>query len=180
MKKFIELIKEENIFVPRNIEGRKEKIKQQLLKTLSQKVIEGDIEINCNLIPDNFTSKTEIINGNVDIINCKSLKFFKKLKEVNGFFECTANDLTSLEGSPEIVNGWFSCISNQLTSLKDGPKSVKKWFSCSFNQLTSLEGCPKTVGGNFGCSNNKVKFTKEDVKKYCKVGMKIFNKNNQL
>ena len=75
MKKFIELIKEvlkeENIFVPRNIEGRKEKIKQQLLRKLDQKVIEGGIIINCKFIPDNYISKVEIINGDVIIENGK-------------------------------------------------------------------------------------------------------------
>ena len=148
MKKFIDLIKEEDIFVPRNIEGRKEKIKQALLKQLDQKVIDGDVEIDCKLIPDNYIAKVELINGDVHVKKCNSLKFFKQLKEVNGSFVCEGNKLTSLEGCPEIVQDNF-------------------W--CNHNYLTSLKYCPKTVNGSFSCYNNKVELTVKDVEEYCDV-----------
>ena len=42
-------------------------------------------------------------------------------------------------------------------------------FYCYDNKLTSLEGSPEIVKGNFTCSRNKKKFTKDEVKKHCKV-----------
>lgn len=73
--------------------------------------------------------------------------------KVNGYFDCSCNELTSLEGCPKIVNGTFYCYGNNLKSLK---------------------GCPEVVSGNFYCHSNKVKFTKRDVRKHCKVGQIIF------
>jgi len=69
-------------------------------------------------------------------------------------FDCEGNQLTSLEGTPQTVGGNFYCGKNQLTSLEGAPQTVGRDFSCSNNQLTSLEGCPQTVGGNFFCYNN--------------------------
>jgi len=143
-----EVLKEETIFVPRNIEGRKEKVKQTLLKQLDQKIINGFIKIDGEYIPDNFIAKVEKINGSARIQNCKNLKFLKNLKEVTDDFYCSWNRLTSLEGCPEIIGNNFSCDFNQLTSLKNGPKIVK---------------------GFFYCQNNKEQFSKEDVEKYCDV-----------
>jgi hypothetical protein len=90
-------------------------------------------------------------------------------KEVGGGFSCHYNQLTSLEGCPKEVGGHFYCHNNQLTSLEGCPKEVGGHFSCSYNQLTSLEGCPKEVGRDFCCHNNKKEFSKEEVKRVCKV-----------
>ena len=67
------------------------------------------------------------------------------------------------------VGGYFDCSYNQLTSLEGCPTSVGMYFDCSHNQLTSLEGCPTSVGGNFRCSYNKTEFTEKDVRSICKV-----------
>ena len=87
--------------------------------------------------------------------------------------DASSKGITSLEGSPETVVGNFHCSGNKLTSLEGAPKTVGGYFSCSFNKLKSLKGAPKIVKGDFVCRNNPVKFTKEDVKKVCKVGGKI-------
>jgi hypothetical protein len=44
------------------------------------------------------------------------------LKIVYGDFSCKDNQLTSLEGCPDIVCGSFHCNNNQLTSLVGGPQ----------------------------------------------------------
>jgi hypothetical protein len=93
---------------------------------------------------------------------------------VNSYFDCADNKLTSLKGAPKEVNGDFYCTRNRLTSLEGGPTEVKGDFDCYNNKLTSLEGCPKEVGRNFSCYKNSTKFTKEDVKKVCEVGRKIY------
>jgi hypothetical protein len=75
---------------------------------------------------------------------------------VEGYFDCSYNQLTSLEGAPKTVEGGFSCYDNQLTSLEGAPEVVEGNFNCSYNQLTSLEGAPEVVEGNFNCSYNQL------------------------
>ena len=71
---------------------------------------------------------------------------------IYGEFSIASMGLVSLEGCPGIVNGSFDCSHNQLTSLKHAPEDVVD-FDCSHNQLTSLAGCP-TTPGELVCANN--------------------------
>jgi hypothetical protein len=73
-----------------------------------------------------------------------------------GDFQCSYNNLISLEGAPASVGGDFRCSYNKLTSLEGAPASVGVDFYCSYNQLTSLEGAPASVGGYFNCSSNQL------------------------
>ena len=77
-------------------------------------------------------------------------------KSVSGDFSCHNNQLTTLEGAPQSVGGNFRCHINQLTTLEHSPQSVVGGFECYSNQLTTLEGAPKSVGGDFNCVNNKL------------------------
>ena len=94
-------------------------------------------------------------------------------KEVRGKFYCIGNLLTSLEGAPEKVGEIFNCRNNNLVSLEGAPKEVGWDFDCSGNKLKSLKGAP-IKAGNFNCGNNTTKFTKDDVKKVCKVEGDIY------
>jgi len=95
-------------------------------------------------------------HGDVDFLNEKLTKIPLKFNNVAGYFRCSHNKLTTLEGSPKEVGGNFYCNNNQLTTLEGGPKEVGRDFSCSNNQLTTLEGGPEFVGGDFSCSYNKL------------------------
>ena len=66
-------------------------------------------------------------------------------------------------------SSYFNCSYNNLTSLDGAPKTVGSDFYCDNNKLTSLVGAPKTVGGSFDCSDNPVKFTKQQVRAVCDV-----------
>jgi hypothetical protein len=143
----LKIFKENNILVPRNLELRHEKFKQQQARIFQQEIIEGNITIDKDFYLDFTNVKTKKIIGNVYIRINKIPLWFKNI-EIDGSFICSGNELTSLEGSPQIVNGGFDC---------DG------------NNLTTLEYCPKYVTNNFDCSNNKVKFTEEDVKTHCNI-----------
>jgi hypothetical protein len=77
-------------------------------------------------------------------------------KSVSGDFSCHNNQLTTLEGAPQSVGGNFRCHINQLTTLEHSPQNVVGGFECYSNQLTTLEGAPKSVGGDFNCVNNKL------------------------
>jgi hypothetical protein len=118
------------------------------------------------------------VNGGVDLNNMRISKLPIKFRNVSGYFYCSHNQLTSLEGAPKYVGGSFYCADNQLTtlegapqivgddfycyqnqltSLEGAPQKVDGYFDCSVNQLTSLEGAPKSVGGRFRCSKNQLK-----------------------
>ena len=97
------------------------------------------------------------MNGHFDcgfqvLTDFKGVKFGK----VSGDFRCENNQLTTLEGAPQIVGKHFYCSANQLTSLEGAPHSVGGDFYCSDNQLTSLEGAPHSVGVTFYCNNNQL------------------------
>jgi len=77
-------------------------------------------------------------------------------QSVGGDFYCSENQLTTLEGAPQKVDGSFLCSKNQLTTLKGAPQSVGINFDCSRNQLTTLEGVPQSVSINFDCSRNQL------------------------
>ena len=97
-------------------------------------------------------------------------------KEVGWSFSCHGcPKLESLEGCPQKVGGDFYCIyCSKLESLEGCPKEVGWGFSCyGCPGLESLEGCPKKVGGDFHCKNCGIKFTLNEVNKYCNVKGKI-------
>ena len=90
---------------------------------------------------------------NCSTTQLKSLKGGPRV--VRGRFDCSGNELTSLEFAPEIANSFY-CGMNQLTSLEHGPKHVIGDYWCDNNELITLEGAPKTVvNGIFNCSTNK-------------------------
>ncbi|MCW3498654.1 hypothetical protein [Burkholderia cenocepacia] len=110
------------------------------------------------------------VNGMV-FLNGKRLTGIPvQFNKVSKSFDCSQNQLTSLDGAPRIVGKSFDCSQNQLTSLKGGPQIVGSSFICSQNQLTSLEGSPQIVGkdkdldsrqnqiavGLFDCSCNRL------------------------
>jgi len=125
-----------NLLIPRRIEGRVEKYVQSVL----QKYIK---------------------DGNKGGLNLSGLKLTKlpsnlKNVSVTGYFDCSNNNLTSLDGAPASVDRHFDCSSNNLTSLDGAPRSVGLSFYCGNNKLTSLVGAPSSVGGYFDCHSNKL------------------------
>ena len=109
-------------------------------------------KINYTVRPDG----TVDVEGNINLNSMNLKKFPIKFGVVTGYFDCSHNQLTSLEGCPEKVRSYFSCNFNQLTSLEGCPGKVDGGFHCSHNLLTSLEGCPKKVKGSFDCSRNQL------------------------
>jgi len=61
------------------------------------------------------------------------------------------------------VGEHFDCSRNQLQTLEGAPREVGGYFNCSYNQLTTLEGAPREVGEEFDCSHNPV--SEEKLKK---------------
>ena len=165
----------ENILVPRNLEGRQDKLKQEAIKLLSQETIKGDFQLYDYMldIPEELI-KVKIINGNFYCcgLDLKELpKWFEKLTIGDKFF-CSHNQLTSLKGCPQTIGGDFSCSFNQLTTLEYGPQTVGGNYSCYNNQLTSLKGCPQTINNSFYCHNNNIILQRPE---NCEIKGKFYN-----
>jgi hypothetical protein len=118
-------------------------------KSFLDKVVEGTWSIN----PD--TGFIDV-DGNVNMILMGFTEIPVKFGDVDGYFYCLHNHLSSLEGAPQSVGGDLNCDHNKLTSLKGAPQSVGGDFDCLFNKLNSLEGGPKFVGGDFKCIGNNL------------------------
>ena len=100
-----------DIFIPRRIEGRVER----MIKIYIRNGSKGKL----NLQDLNLTVLSEMLK---DIT-------------VDGDFYCGNNNLTSLENCPKTVSGVFGCSSNFLKSLEGAPKFVGENFMCRFNSV---------------------------------------------
>jgi len=134
----------QNLLVPRNLKGRKDKLKQMNIKLLSQEAIYGNL-----ILDESFMD-----------INPK----FVKIKKVNGFVSLKGGQWTEIPEWLKNVEiyGDFWGSENKLTTLKNCPQNIGGIFGCSRNELISLEGCPKEIAGDFYCYNNKVKLKLPD------------------
>lgn len=101
------------------------------------------------------------IDGNFDCssgLKSDQLRLPKiKIKRVSGDFNCSNNNLETLEGCPEEVGGSFRCFSNNLRSLKHSPKKIGSNFDCTRNNLETLGGCTEIIFGNLFCDFNFLK-----------------------
>jgi hypothetical protein len=100
-----------NIFVPRRIEDRFERMIKNYVKNGSK----GNLNLN-------YLKLTVLPDILKDI-------------SVDGHFYCSNNDLTSLVNAPSSVGGNFWCGNNNLTSLKGAPETVGGDFYCSYNPV---------------------------------------------
>jgi hypothetical protein len=115
--------------------------------------VEREIKELCSLyeVKDYHINDDMSIDVDGDVSLSKRLKELKRLPlnfhEVNGYFGCYDNKLTTLEGCPEKTTT-FNCSNNKLTSLEYSPKKVSGYFWCGFNPITSLEGLEDAyIGG---------------------------------
>jgi len=101
-------------------------------------------------------------DGSVDVYNDVDLGSNKlkeipiKFRQVNDYFLCNDNYLTTLIGCPERVNGQFDCDLNNLTNLEGCPKYVYGNFYCQQNNITTFEGGPKHIEDKFWCGGNPI------------------------
>ena len=115
------------------------------------------------------------VRGDLNVSDC-GLRTLRGLNVsiVIGDFNCVSNEITSLEGAPNIIDGDFYCNNCFLKTLAGGPSEVTGEFNCSYNDLTSLKGAPKKVGEIFDCQFNTSGFTREDVEAVCEVNGRIW------
>jgi hypothetical protein len=132
----------------------------ELFKILTDEHIETIHWLNkCSRGTWSFNKETGLIDvrGSFDCTFGK-LKDFRGVKfgVIGKNFDCSHNNLKSLEGAPQVVKGDFYCSNNRLTSLVGAPQEVGCTFNCSYNKLTNLVGVPQNVKSDFFCNNNKL------------------------
>ena len=69
---------------------------------------------------ENFTILEDLsvdVHGNVNLYNKKLTHIPIQFGTVNGYFYCSDNSLTSLQGAPREVGGNFYCDNNSLTTF---------------------------------------------------------------
>ena len=68
--------------------------------------------------------------------------------------DCSFQQLTSLEGCPQLIRGDFNCENNKLTSLVGSPRRIEgEFYGNNAGKLESLEGCPRYVVSDFYIKN---------------------------
>jgi hypothetical protein len=97
------------------------------------------------------------VDHSVDLTQMGLIELPLKFNEVWGHFDCSNNNLTTLEGSPKFVNGHFYCINNKITSLKGSPVKINGYFDCSNNLLTDLKHGPSKIINYYKCNRNQLK-----------------------
>lgn len=137
----------ENILVPRNLKNRKDKLRQNVIKLLSQEVIEDDLDIDESFfdIPEELV-KVKEIHGDVTLLESRGYipSWLEKVK-IYGYFDCSNTNLKSLKGSPKWIGGSFFCNKNELQSLEDMPKYIGGNFHCKNNKYLKYLEIPKDV-----------------------------------
>lgn len=90
------------------------------------------------------------VSGNVCLSDKNLTRIPIKFNKVYGYFDCSYNFITSLEGCPREVYRYFDCSDNEkITSLECGPEIVYGTFYCNFNNLLiTTKGFPSIVGGD--------------------------------
>lgn len=121
----------------------------------SPKIVGGSYNCDRNLLT-NLAGSPELIRGSLYARHNK-IENLKDFPRCEGSVYLSGNKLKSLVGAPSSVQGHFDCSANQLTTLKGegGPKIVLGTFNCSSNHLKTLEGSPTHVS-NFVASHNRL------------------------
>lgn len=138
--------------------------------------VQGDLDLsnkNLNKLPYKFSHVTKgcYLSGNCltslegapekvgedfdcshnELISLDNFPYF-----VGGSIFCHENKIKDLKGIAQIINGSFTCYANQLQSLENGPKIVNGSMYCNDNLLKSLKGCPEEIHENFCFSSNDI------------------------
>lgn len=117
--------------------------------------VQGNVNLNDKLKGQNLPILFDRIEGYFDISNNNLTSLVGCPNVVAKDFNCSKNKLASLFDCPVEV-GEFDCSHNLLKNLSYGPKEVKGNYNCSFNELTSIKASPRTIKGYFRCNDNKL------------------------
>lgn len=111
---------------------------------MNKKDIEKTIHEICKSFEiENYTINSDgsiDVDGNLNIFNRNLTTIPIKFNKVSGSFDCSWNNLISLENSPIEVGGDFICDFNRLKSLVGSPIKIGGYLSFIGYNLESLDG----------------------------------------
>ncbi|MEZ0225566.1 MAG: hypothetical protein ACAH83_13505 [Alphaproteobacteria bacterium] len=116
-------------------------------------VVWGDLKLTGKTVGKLPDLSNVVVHGKFDCSGC-SLDSLEGAPRTVGDFDCSHNNLQSLRGGPQLVQGHYVCTDNDLTTLEGVPNVVFGDFRCEYNQLRSLDHGPVAVGGNYHCFCN--------------------------
>ena len=119
--------------------------------------VDGDVDLHNQGLGKCLPLRFNYVGGDFDCSNNELKTLEGSPQTVGGSFNCYRNNLKTLKGCPQTVDGDFNCSKNELETLEGSPQKVGGYFNCRGNELVSLIGCPQTVDGDFDCSYNKLK-----------------------
>ena len=161
----LEVLNEENILIPRRLEGRRELYIKNFRKMLQQKHIEGNV--NLTDFPEEIEDlgNVETISGGLDLYNNKSIKSLGNLTSVGGNLYLTNNKSIKSLGNLTSVGGLLSLYGSNVTSLGN-LTSVGGYLYLSDSKVTSL-GKLQKVGNSIYIKDGQ--FSEELLDKYKKL-----------
>ena len=111
-----EVLSEENILIPRRLEGRRELYIKKLKAMLQQKHIEGNV--NLTDFPEEIEDlgNVETISGGLDLYKNKSIKSLGNLTSVGGYLSLYGSKVTSL-GNLTSVGRYVNLSDSKVASL---------------------------------------------------------------
>ena len=103
---------------------------------------------------ENWSLERGLVNvdGIVNLRDRELKELPLKFGVVTGLFNCSNNNLTSLEGCPKYVGGYFSCCRNNIREFT-GIKYIEWWLSCSDNPIGNIW---KIISPNFKWDEDKM------------------------
>ena len=120
-------------------------------------LVKGDLRFSDPKMTELPDLSTITVQGSFDCSGTQITSLKGAPQEVGGDFDCSITDITSLKGAPQKVGGDFDCVHTQITSLEGAPQEVTGHFDCSYNRkIISLKGAPQKVGRGFCCSNTPI------------------------
>ena len=119
-------------------------------------VVKGDLDFLGADITELPNLSDVIVEGRFDCSYTQITSLEGAPQSVGGYFNCRKTHITSLAGAPQNVSFDFDCSGTHITSLAGAPQSVGEDFDCHYTQITSLEGAPQSVGGNFRCFGTQI------------------------
>ncbi len=106
-----------------------------------------------------ITENGIMVDENVNLCD-RNLYNLPQFYYTGGYFNCSVNKLTNLQGIPSLSIGeWFGCSANKISQLIV-PKHLDNDLYCRYNKITSL-GKLDHIYGKFWCNNNQLKSTKD-------------------
>jgi hypothetical protein len=115
--------------------------------------VSGSFDASYNHLKDLNGIKFGIVDGDFDISDNELTTLEGSPEEVTGDFLCASNFLNSLEGGPRIVRGHYHCSNNDLFDLTGLAKGIHSLTALG-NSLENIEGCPKMLTGDFFIASN--------------------------